>query len=298
MSGPALLVMAAGLGSRYGGLKQIAGVGPAGELLLEYAVFDAHRAGFSRVVFVIRPDLEEQFDALIKRFPRDLHVEIAIQSASARPGEGPVVARAKPWGTVHAVLAARASLTTPFAIVNADDFYGVAAYQMAAQACHDAALTGVYAIVGMRLDHTLSASGPVARGICVTKDDELVWLDEVREIERTSAGIHGTFPDGRRTLSGSEIASMNCWVFTPTVLSALDAVFDEFLRERGHDERAESPLPEAVNVLVQAKSARVRVLETPGPWFGLTHAGDHPKVAEGLRELTARGIYPSPLWRK
>lgn len=290
--------MAAGLGSRYGGLKQIAGVGPAGELLLEYAVFDAHRAGFSRVVFVIRPDLEEQFDALIKRFPRDLHVEVAIQPASARPGAGPVVARAKPWGTVHAVLAARASLTTPFAIVNADDFYGAAAYQMAAQACRDAALTGVYALVGMRLDHTLSASGPVARGICVTEDEELVWLDEVRGIERTSAGIHGTFPDGPRTLSGSEIASMNCWVFTPGILPALDAVFDEFLRERGHDERAESPLPEAVNVLVQAKTARVRVLETPGPWFGLTHPGDHPKVVEGLRKLTARGIYPSPLWRK
>ena len=137
--------MAAGLGSRYGGSKQITGVGPAGELLLEYAVFDAHRAGFSRVIFVIRPDLSEQFDELIKRFPRDLDIEIAVQSASARPGEGPVVSRAKPWGTVHAVLSARASLTTPFAIVNADDFYGAAAYQLAAHACRDAALSGMYA---------------------------------------------------------------------------------------------------------------------------------------------------------
>jgi hypothetical protein len=208
------------------------------------------------------------------------------------------VTRAKPWGTVHAVLAARPSLTTPFAIVNADDFYGAAAYQVAAHACRDAALTGRYALVGMRLDQTLSPSGPVVRGICVTKDEELVWLDEVREIERTSAGIHGRFPDGPRALSGAEIASMNCWVFTPTILPALEAVFDEFLRERGHDERAESPLPEAINVLVQAKTARVRVLETPGPWFGLTHPGDHPKVVEGLRELTATGVYPSPLWRK
>lgn len=290
--------MAAGLGSRYGGLKQITGVGPAGELLLEYAVFDAHRAGFSRVVFVIRPDLREQFDALITRFPRDLDVQIVIQPASARPGEGPVVARAKPWGTVHAVLAARAALTTPFAIVNADDFYGAAAYQMAAHACRDAALTGAYALVGMRLDRTLSDSGPVARGVCMTQNDELVWLDEVRDIERTSAGIHGRFPDGVRALTGAEIASMNCWVFTPAVLPALEAVFDEFLRERGHDERAESPLPEAINVLVQAKTARVRVLETPGPWFGLTHPGDRDKVVDGLRELTALGIYPTPLWRK
>jgi hypothetical protein len=298
MPGPALLVMAAGLGSRYGGLKQIAGVGPADELLLEYAVFDAHRAGFARVIFVIRPDLTEQFDALVARLPGDLGVDIAIQPASARAGEGPVLTRAKPWGTVHAVLSARASLSTPFAIVNADDFYGAEAYQLAAHACREAAITGDYALIGMRLDRTLSASGPVARGVCVTQHEQLIWLDEVREIERTSTGIHGRFPDGTRALTGAEIASMNCWAFTPAVLPALEAVFDEFLRQRGHDERAESPLPEAVNVLVQAKTARVRVLETPGPWFGLTHPGDHPKVVEGLRELTARGIYPSPLWRK
>ena len=128
--------------------------------------------------------------------------------------------------------------------------------------------------------------------------DELVWLDEVREVQRTSTGIRGRFPDGERALTGAEIASMNCWVFTPAVLPALEAVFDEFLRERGHDENAEAPLPEAVNVMVQARTARVRVIEAPGPWFGLTHPGDHSKVVEGLRELTARGVYPSPLWKR
>ncbi len=290
--------MAAGRGSRYGGSKQVAGVGPAGETLLEFAVYDARHAGFKRIVFITRPDLLDDFKALVARLPSDLEYDVVTQPASARPRDGAVLTREKPWGTVHAVLAARTALDVPFAIVNADDFYGRTAYELAALACRDAVLTGRFALVGMRLDRTLSPSGPVARGICVTRDDELVWLDEVREVAHTPEGIRGTFPDGPRALSGAEIASMNCWVFTPEIFTGLEAVFDEFLHARGHDEQAESPLPEAINTLVQAARARVRVIEAPGPWFGITHPADRDKVAEGLQNLTARGVYPSPLWSK
>jgi hypothetical protein len=132
--------------------------------------------------------------------------------------------------------------------------------------------------------------------VCVTRDDELVWLDEVREVARSSEGIHGTFPDGVRALTGAEIASMNCWVFTPEIFAGLEAAFDEFLDSHGHDENAEATLPEAVNALVQAGTARVRVLEAPGPWFGITHPDDRDRVVDGLRELTRRGVYPTPLW--
>lgn len=290
--------MAAGRGSRYGGAKQTAGVGPAGERLLEYAVYDAHRAGFRRVVFITRPDLVDEFHALIATLPRELSYEVVTQPASARARHGALLTRAKPWGTVHAVLAARSALPMPFAIVNADDFYGREAFEMAAIACHESGKTGRYALVGMRLDQTLSPSGSVVRGVCVTQGDELVWLDEVRDVQRTPAGLHGRFPDGERALTGAEIASMNCWVFTPDVFEGLTAIFDEFLERHGHDEQVESPLPEAINTLVQANRARVKVVEAPGPWFGITHPDDRDRVATGLRDLTTRGIYPSPLWKK
>src|SRR5262249_7294085 len=152
------------------------------------------------------------------------------------------------------------ALPMPFAIVNADDFYGREAFELAAQACRQAEKTGSYALVGMRLDQTLSASGPVVRGGCVARGGELLWLGEVREVQRTSAGIHGHFPDGDRTLTGAEVASMNCWVFTPDVFAGLEAVFDEFLELHGHEEQAESPLPEAINTLVQANRALVKVV--------------------------------------
>ncbi len=290
--------MAAGRGSRYGGAKQTAGVGPQGETLLEFAVFDAKRAGFKKIVFITRPDLVEDFQALVKRLPADLTYAITTQPASARITGGELLSRAKPWGTVHAVLAARSDLDVPFAIVNADDFYGRAAYELAAKACADAEAGGPYALVGMRLDRTLSPSGPVARGVCVTEGDELVWLDEVRDVGMTPSGLRGRFPDGERALTGAEVASMNCWVFTPEIFTGLQAAFDEFLRAHGHDEHAESPLPEAINALVQAKQARIRVIEAPGPWFGITHAADRDKVAAGLHELTQKGVYPSPLWKK
>ncbi|HUL72368.1 MAG TPA: NTP transferase domain-containing protein [Vicinamibacterales bacterium] len=298
MRGPALVVMAAGLGSRYGGSKQIEGVGPGGELLLEYAIFDARRAGFRQVVFVTRPELEPALRAIAARLPGDLDVAFVHQTVRALPAWFTRTTRSKPWGTVHAVLAARDAVTTPFAVVNADDFYGLTAYDLAAAACGRAADSGTYAVIGFPLARTLSDHGPVARGICVTDHGRLVWLDEVRGIHRTRDGIVGAFPDGIRTLTGLETASMNFWVFAPLVFADLEVVFHEFLRHAGHDDEAEAALPEGVNAMIQSGRARVEVVSAPGPWFGVTHREDRPAVVAGLAELVRQGTYPHPLWGK
>jgi hypothetical protein len=298
MSAPTLLVMAAGMGSRYGGAKQIDGVGPQGETLLEYSLYDARRAGFGRVVFVTRRELAAAFAVLMSRLPAEFDVRVVYQTHEQVPSWFSPPPRTKPWGTVQAVLAARAAIETPFLVINADDFYGAGAYAVAMGACHDAERTGDYAIVGYRLDRTLSDHGPVARGVTRVEGRRLVWLDEVRSIERTPDGIMGAFPDGVRMLTGAEIASMNCWVFTPSLFAELDEEFAAFLREHGHDPKAESALPEAVNRLVQAGRARVNVIDAPGPWFGMTHPEDRPKVRAGLQALVDDGVYPNPLWKR
>jgi hypothetical protein len=296
MSAPTLVVMAAGMGSRYGGAKQIDGVGPAGETLLEFGLFDARRAGFGRVVFIIRRELSEAFDSLLSRLPADFDVRLVHQSLDQVPAWFTPPLRTKPWGTVQAVLAARAAVDGPFLVINADDFYGRGAYEVAAGACHDAERTGDYAIVGYRLDRTLSEHGTVTRGVARTEGRRLVWLDEVRQVGRGESGITGTFPDGVRQLTGGEIASMNCWVFAPGVFTQLEDEFAAFLRDRGQDPKAECALPEAINTLVQSGRARVNVVTAPGPWFGMTHADDRPKVRAGLEALVRDGVYPSPLW--
>lgn len=298
MSAPSLLVMAAGMGSRYGGAKQVDGVGPGGETLLEYSLFDARRAGFKRVVFVTRKDLAEAFAALTARLPADFDVRVVYQTLDGVPSWFTPPPRTKPWGTVQAVLAARQAIDGPFLVINADDFYGTGAYTVAAGACRDAERTGDYAIVGYRLDKTLSDHGSVARGVTRTEGRRLVWLDEVRNVERTPDGIVGTFPDGVRKLTGAEIASMNCWVFAPGVFGLLEESFDKFLKQHGSDPKAESALPEAINVLVQAGRVKVNVIDAPGPWFGMTHIADRPKVQAGLQSLVDQGVYPTPLWTK
>jgi hypothetical protein len=294
---PTLLVMAAGLGLRYGGFKQVDRVGPGGEMLLEYAVFDARRAGFRRVVFIIRRELTDAFADLARHLPSELDVSSVCQDPQRLPAWFTPPPRTKPWGTVHAVLAARDVISAPFAAVNADDFYGATAYALAIRACEEAASADTYSVIGLPLDATLSDHGSVVRGICRMDDGRLAGLDEVYGIQRTSAGVHGSTAAGPRSLSGRELASMNFWVFAPAVFGTLAERFDDFLRRRGSDPSAELPLPEAVNGLIQAGAARVRAIEAPGPWFGLTHPDDRPKVVAGLQGLHDGGVYPDPLWR-
>jgi hypothetical protein len=289
--------MAAGLASRYGSTKQLEGVGPNGELLLEYSIADARRAGFTRVVFVIREEIEGAMRELATRLPSDLDIAFAVQRLTQLPEwfampEG----RTKPWGTVHAVLAAENLIDGPFGVLNADDFYGPEAFAAARAACDVAAAHGHASAVMFPLHATLSPHGSVIRGISRVEDGFVVELNEVRDIAHGDAGLAGRLGDEVRELHGGELASMNFWVFPQQALHDLRGVFEAFLRRSGHEPAAEAILPEAVAELMAQGRMKVRALSAPGPWFGLTHQADRDAVAEGLRRLTEQGAYSSPLW--
>ena len=288
-----LVVMAAGIGSRYGGFKQIDRVGPAGEMLLEYAVFDGWRAGFRRVVFIIRRELDRAFAELARGLPSELEVLRVHQELEDLPPGFLSGHRARPWGTVHAVLAARHAIEGPFACVNADDFYGAEAYRSGIDACEIAGREGVSTVIGLPLRRTLSEHGPVVRAVCDVEEGWLTRIEELRGVRATRDG--GIAVDGPRRLTGGEIASMNFWIFPRTILEGLAGEFAAFLGRQGDHPSAELPLPEAINALV-GRGARVRVAETPGPWFGLTHREDRPAVSAALRALAGAGEYPNPLW--
>jgi UTP-glucose-1-phosphate uridylyltransferase len=297
MTAPALVVMAAGAGSRFGGPKQTAAVGPNGEWLLEYAVFDARRAGFGRVVLIIREELRPQFNELIDRFLREgIDVRVAYQRIEDIPGGVHPAARTKPWGTGHAVLTARHEVNSPFAIMNADDFYGVDAYRQGAAAASAAVGRGISTVVAMRLERTLSEHGPVKRGWCQTSGDRVTRLEEVMGIEKQGGRYQAAGKHASVTFTGQELVSMNFWVFPPAIFSLLGAKFDSFLATHATDPSGEFLLPEAINELIDESKLDLRAVDAPGPWFGLTYQEDRPAVEAGLVELTRKGVYPSPLW--
>ncbi len=281
-----LVVLAAGMGSRYGGLKQLDPVGPSGEIILDYSVTDAIKAGFNKVVFVIRREILEQFrESVGSRYEERLAVEYAFQELEPLPG-GRVspVGRTKPWGTGHAVLVAASVVRGPFAVINADDYYGPSGFAELARFL-SAASAGEYAMVGYRLEKTLSEHGTVSRGIC--RADEKGFLIDITErtaIVRTDEGIvaQGNPPV---CLTGEEPTSMNFWGFTPGLFARLERLFEEFLEERGEDAKAEFYLPAAVSSLIASGEASVRLLRSEDPWFGLTYPEDKAAVVEALRGL-------------
>ena len=296
-----LLVLAAGMGSRYGGLKQIDPVGPGGETLLDYSVYDAVRAGFGRVVFIVRGDMEPDFrNAVGRRIERQVAVEYCRQELDMVPGWFSIPPeRRKPWGTGHAVLAARDAIGGNFAAINADDFYGAGSYRKLAGHLEQAAggRGGDYGMVGFRLRDTLSDHGTVARGVCRSRQGLLDQVAEMTRIEKTGRGARYTGPAGRvHALSGDELVSMNMWGFTPTIFEHLGRAFHRFLEERGGEEGAEFMIPTLVNDLAAAGQVRVRVLSAVDAWFGVTYREDRDRVTSQLRELVRRGSYPTPLW--
>ena len=232
-----LVVMAAGAGSRFGGPKQAMPIGPEGEWLLDFGLVDARRAGFSRVVLVIREELTAAFEQHFEQTDPMLDVTLVAQRQDDVPNVASLPVRSKPWGTGQAVLTARATVTGPFAIMNADDFYGATAYELAARACPTAARTGAATVVGMRLDRTLSPHGPVKRGWCQIRDGRVQEIQEVMEIERRDGRITGMGDRGSLTFDGSEIVSMNFWVFPPSIFGLVGARFDAFLARAGHRSR-------------------------------------------------------------
>jgi UTP-glucose-1-phosphate uridylyltransferase len=287
---PSLLVLAAGMGSRYGGLKQIDPVGPSGETVLDYAVFDAIRAGFGRVVFVVRREFEESFrSAVTAKYSGKIAVDLVYQSVDDLPQGFDVPAgREKPWGTGHAVWCAREALSGPFAVINADDFYGARSFT--GLAAFLARATGSeFAIVGFSLANTLSENGTVSRGVCEVKGGRLSSITEQKAIERADVG------KGRR-FSGNEIVSMNFWGFTPAVFEGLDTGLRAFLAASGSDPKAEFYLPAAISDLISKGSATVDVIPSADAWFGITYREDRPHVAAAVKELVASGQYPERLF--
>ncbi|WP_414662586.1 nucleotidyltransferase family protein [Horticoccus sp. 23ND18S-11] len=288
-----LVVLAAGMGSRYGGLKQIDPVGPGGETVLDYAVYDALRAGFDRIVFVIRRDFEALFREKIgARYAGRAAVDYVFQSLDALPaGSVPPAGREKPWGTGHAVWCARAAIRGGFAVINADDFYGADSFRQLADFLRGKTTTDTgYAMVGFRLANTLSEHGTVARGVC--SSDRTGALSSI--VEQT--GIAAADVGAGKKYTGEEIVSMNCWGFTPAFFAGLDAQFRAFLAERGSELKAEFYLPAAVSTLIARGEATVRVLPTESTWFGVTYREDKPRVEAAIVGLVQAGLYPAKLW--
>jgi NDP-sugar pyrophosphorylase family protein len=288
-----LVVLAAGMGSRYGGLKQVDPVGPAGESVLDYAVYDALRAGFTRVVFVIRRDFETLFREKIGvRYAGRADVDYVFQAMDALPaGVQPPAGREKPWGTGHAVWCARGAITGNFAVINADDFYGADSFVQLARFLEQRESSRTeFAMVGFKLANTLSEHGTVARGVTTTDaNDELRTVVEQTGIAASDVG------DGRK-YSGNEIVSMNCWGFTPAVFAGLDVQFREFLATRSEDAKSEFYLPAAVSTMIGKGEAKVRVLPTESTWFGVTYREDKPRVEAEISALIRAGRYPATLW--
>lgn len=297
---PALLVLAAGMGSRFGGLKQIEPVGPSGETVIDYSVFDALRAGFGKIVFLIRRDFEADFRERVgKRWESRADVVYAHQSVDQLPGGfKPPAGREKPWGTGHALWCARNAISTPFAAINADDFYGADAYaKIAGFLAEKHPSPPRFCMVGYRLGQTLSGHGAVTRGVCrLNADGFLEGVEEVTGLERDGDGASARRLDGSaRHFPGSKIVSMNCWGFQPAVFEEIGHSLLSFLKAYGGNATAEFYLPAAIADLVSKGGANVRVLETGARWLGVTYRDDKAGVVESIAALTVAGDYPSPL---
>jgi len=296
-----LILLAAGAGSRYGGFKQIDRLGPAGETLIDYALYDALGAGFRRAVFVVSDRLADECRAMFApRWGRRLELGFAVQSVRQVPSGATVSAsRTKPWGTAHAVLAARRQVAAPFAVVNADDFYGRAAYRLAAEFLrgNDPAAMRA-AVVGYRLADTLSEHGAVSRAVCeLDARGRVRALTERLEIRREGDAIRYRDETGRwHPVAGDAWVSMNMLAFTPAVFTPLDEYFTAFVAESGPDPAAEFRLPQALNRLLAEGRGEVALLAGAGGWFGMTYQADRPEAVERLRRLTVAGEYPEPLW--
>ena len=299
---PTLFVLAAGMGSRYGGLKQLDGLGPHGETIMDYSIYDAIHAGFGKVVFVIRKDFEDDFRSkILSKYEGHIPVEVVFQSVNDLP-EGFVCPpeRVKPWGTNHALLMGKNVINEPFAIINSDDYYGRNSFEvMAAELSNlPEGSTGHYSMVGFKVGKTMSESGTVSRGVCETVDGNLTGV-----VERTAIGYDENhdivFTDENGTVQHLDFdtpVSMNFWGFTPDYFAHSEAFFVEFLKENLNKPKAEFFIPTLVNELVLKGQAECRVLTTESKWFGVTYSADRPGVVEKFAQLHATGVYPDKMF--
>ena len=289
-----LLVMAAGMGSRYGGLKQLDAVGPSGETIIDFSVYDAIRAGYNKVVFIIREDFEKQFKEKISNKYKDkIEVEIVYQDLHDLPNSFNCPKdRSKPWGTGHAILAARNVVSESFAAINGDDFYGRESFKIISD--HYSSVNSGFAMAAFQLDKTLSDYGSVSRGICEQNLNQLVTVVETHGIKKSSAG--NIECDRDISLLGNELVSMNMWGFMPSIFDHLEKMFNEFLDENISDLKSEFLIPSVVNDLIEKNIEKVQVLKTKSTWFGVTYIEDKPFVKNQIKELIQTGIYPEKLF--
>lgn len=298
---PTLLILAAGMGSRYGSLKQIDQLGPSGETIIDYSVYDAIRAGFGKVVFVIRRSIEEEFkEVFLNRFGDKIKVDFVLQELDNVPaGITYSKERVKPWGTGQAILVAAEKINEPFIAINADDFYGVEAFKAAADY-----LTRIsdleqneYCMIGYQLKNTLSEFGSVSRGICETDPEQfLQTVTERTSIRQTGGKVIAEEKDEHLELDPDSLVSMNFWGFTPTIFDFLKEKFRVFIEQHADQPKAEFYIPVVVNELIQAGQARVKVLTSTGKWFGVTYKEDREKVVQAIARQVDSGQYPEKLW--
>ena len=300
---PTLFVLAAGMGSRYGGLKQLDGIGPNGETIMDYSIYDALRAGFGKVVFVIRRSFEQEFkEKVLSKYEGVIPTEIVFQEVDKVPeGFAYDTSREKPWGTNHAVLMGMDTIKEPFAVINADDYYGIESFQILADYLKSiAGKQNDYCMIGYRIENTLSESGVVNRGVCSTDEKGfLTSIVEREKIEKESGsimykdemGVEQVIPEGVHV-------SMNMWGFTPDYFDYSMDLFKKFLSKNGQNPKSEFYIPTVVNELIQNRVASVKVLDTPSKWFGVTYIEDRPLVILRINELIRKKVYPNKLWKK
>ena len=288
-----LLVMAAGMGSRYGGLKQLEAVGPGGETIIDYSVYDAIRAGFNKVVFIIRKDFEQEFTSQITdKYAGKIQVEFAFQDLHDLPdGFTCPEGREKPWGTGHAILTAADLIHEPFVAINGDDFYGLESFEVVAKYYQSGRST--FSMVAFQLDKTLSEFGGVTRGLCTVKDGLLDTVIETGELRQSD---HGISSDRDIELDGNEPVSMNVWGFTPDLFDYLQSMFVDFLEKEGKEMKSEYLIPFVVNDLIRSGQEKVHVLRSNAAWFGVTYKKDRTFVLGEIQKLIQMGVYPEKLF--
>ena len=301
MKEPVLVILAAGMGSRYGGLKQIDTVGSNGESIIDFSIYDAIRAGFKKVALIIRREHEAAFRAsLTDKIEKKIEVEFVFQDLKDVP-EGITVpeGREKPWGTTHALLACRNQIDAPFMICNADDYYGPDAFKKMYDFLKNEAKDGEYGMIGYVLENTLTDHGTVTRGVCENEDGYLSAITEIQKIRKGAAGAEYEKDDQWVACDNGTLASMNFWGFTPKVFEEFEEIFTSFIGEaiKENPMKCEHVIPTAVGDLVKAKTAKVKIMASTDKWFGVTYKEDKPSVVANLQNYKDQGLYPFDLWK-